>query len=214
MELLIGVAIGLFVLAGASIVASGQMVDNRRLLLETQVQQDMRAAMDIMTRDIRRSGYYERAYEAVAPAATTDPSSVVSAYAPATVSDSTEVLYNWSHDRDNAEPENNAVDSDEFNGFRWNSGNGTIEVRLGANTFQALTDPNVLKITSFNASAVTQTVALPCPTGACVSATGCGNRSLTMNIITIAMSGEAVHDPSVKRSLVGTVRVRNDRVCI
>lgn len=213
-ELLVGVTVGLFVLAGASMVASTQMVDNRRLLLETQVQQDMRATMDLIVRDIRRSGYYERAYEAVAPSVSADLGKLVSVYMPATVSNSSEVLYNYSHDGDDAKAENNTVDSNEYNGFRWNSDEGTIDIRLGENQFQALTDPNVLKITNFNVTSAQQTIALPCATGACVSASGCGNRSLTMRVITVAISGQAVHDPTVKRDLVSTVRVRNDQVCI
>jgi type IV pilus assembly protein PilW len=62
-ELLIGIAVGLFVLAGATMVVSNQIADNKRLLLETQVQQDMRTAMDVIVRDVRRSGFSYRSNE-------------------------------------------------------------------------------------------------------------------------------------------------------
>ena len=55
-ELMVGVAVGLFVVAGASFVVATQLGDNRRLLLETQIQQDLRATMDIITRELRRAG--------------------------------------------------------------------------------------------------------------------------------------------------------------
>ena len=42
-ELMVGLAVGLFVLAGATLVVSSQLNDNRTLLLETQIQQDLRA---------------------------------------------------------------------------------------------------------------------------------------------------------------------------
>ena len=57
-ELMVGVAVGLFVVAGATLVVSNQLGDNRRLMLETQIQQDLRAAADLIARDLRRSGYW------------------------------------------------------------------------------------------------------------------------------------------------------------
>jgi type IV pilus assembly protein PilW len=78
-ELLIGIAIGLFVLAGATMVASNQLTDNRRLLLETQIQQDLRAAMDIIARDLRRGGFWDNAYTSVAPST----AALINPYSPA-----------------------------------------------------------------------------------------------------------------------------------
>ena len=57
-ELLVGVAVGLFIVAGATLIVSTQLSENKRLLAETQLQQDLRAAADIMTRELRRSGYW------------------------------------------------------------------------------------------------------------------------------------------------------------
>ena len=56
-EMMVGVTIGLLVVAGATMVVSTQLLDNRQLMVETQVQQDLRAAADIITRDLRRAGY-------------------------------------------------------------------------------------------------------------------------------------------------------------
>jgi len=57
-ELLVGIAIGLFILAGATLVTSTQLSNNRLLLLETQIQQDLRSTADLITRELRRSGYW------------------------------------------------------------------------------------------------------------------------------------------------------------
>ena len=56
-ELMIGITIGLFILAGATLVVTGQLSEGRRLLTDTQIQQDLRAASDIIARDVRRAGY-------------------------------------------------------------------------------------------------------------------------------------------------------------
>lgn len=55
-ELMVGVAVGLLVVAAAAMMAATQLSDNRRMLLEVQVQQDLRAAMDTMSREVRRAG--------------------------------------------------------------------------------------------------------------------------------------------------------------
>lgn len=51
-ELMVGITVGLFVVAAAATLVANQLSDNRRLLLETQVQQDLRATMDIITRAV------------------------------------------------------------------------------------------------------------------------------------------------------------------
>src|SRR4051812_42106673 len=69
-ELMVGVAVGLFVVAGATMAVANQLGDNRRLMLETQIQQDLRAAADLIARDIRRAGYWGRAESGIwSPAA-------------------------------------------------------------------------------------------------------------------------------------------------
>ena len=68
-ELMVGIAVGMFVLAGASLLASSQLSDNRQLLLETQVQQDLRATADLIARELRRGGYWANAGSTVWPAA-------------------------------------------------------------------------------------------------------------------------------------------------
>ena len=60
-EMMVGIAVGLFIVAGASLVTVNQISDNRRLTLETQVQQDLRAAADLVARDLRRAGYWGKA---------------------------------------------------------------------------------------------------------------------------------------------------------
>ena len=64
-ELMVGITIGLFILAGASMVLTTQLGDNRRLLLEAQVQQDLRVASDLISREIRAAGYWGNAYQQV-----------------------------------------------------------------------------------------------------------------------------------------------------
>jgi len=73
------------------------------------------------------------------------------------------------------------------------------------------------RITRFDAAFTATPVNLPtCATPPCaaVSAACGGSSQLLIRSVTLTIEGEAVHDPSVKRSLTSTVRLRNDQVCL
>lgn len=224
-ELLVGVAVGMFVLAGASMVVSNQLTDNRRLLLETQIQQDMRAALDIISRDIRRSGFWANAYKSVQPASTVlaNPYQPVGILSGATNAVEHQVRYNYSHDQDLSRAETDVVEAEENNGFELvvdaATGVGTIMAQLTSNAatpLQPLTDPNVLNVKQFDVQVNTTKVDLPvCSTPPCAPVTaGCGaSASVFIRDVVLTISGEAVHDSNVKRTMATTVRLRNDQVC-
>lgn len=217
-ELLVGIAVGLFVLAGATMMASNQVSDNKRLLLETQVQQDMRTAMDVIVRDIRRSGF---SYHADVLQPIGAPLATQIGYKPAGVMDGSNVLlYTYSNvatpaDNKTANPADPA-DSPDFKGFMLED--EVIKVQLGLNNFQALTDRGVVRITELVA---TQVPSLPvdvptCATPGACSATmpGCASPHVVTRHIDLRITGVAVHDPNVRRTLQTRVRVRNDEVCL
>ena len=217
-ELLVGIAVGLFVLAGATMMASNQISDNKRLLLETQVQQDMRTAMDVIVRDIRRSGF---SYHADILQSVGTPLATQAGYKPAGVMDGSNVLlYTYSSvaaPADNMTADaGNAADSPDFKGFKLED--GVIKVQLGLNNWQALTDIGVVRITELTASQVKSLpINLPtCSTaGICpASMPGCANPHVVTRYIDLTMEGQAVHDPRVTRTLQTRVRVRNDEVCL
>ena len=210
-ELLVGIAVGLFVLAGATMVASNQVADNKRLLLETQVQQDMRTAMDVIVRDIRRSGYWYFADELPTVGFPLGP---LTPYQPAGQMDASNVLlYTYSSNWTTSDASVPAV-SDDFKGFRQHG--DAIQVQLGDGNWQALTDPDAVKITSFTAiKEDSPEINLPtCAAPPCPAVNPCGTPRIVTRRIVLAMEGEAKHDPSVTRRVEATVRVRNDEVCL
>jgi type IV pilus assembly protein PilW len=215
-ELLVGIAVGLFVLAGATWVATNQVSDNRRLLLETQIQQDMRTAMDIIVRDIKRSGYSFKADQLPSVGAP----ALALGYSPAgALSATNALLYTYSAeansgDNGTANPADPA-DADDFKGFKLES--GVIKVQLGKDNWQPLTDGDVVTVTQFSANPVEVKAWLPtatCSTTPCPSTTGCGNARVVTRVIELAMEGKAKHDDRIVRKLETKVRVRNDEVCL
>lgn len=232
-ELMVGITIGLFILAGTTLMLTSQLSDNRKLLLEAQIQQDLRATADMISRDIRRAGYWAMAYCAVWPDnATKLPSQCWAGAAPRpnpyavmalrdVAVGSTQVVYARSTDEEGGirllGHDDNLVDGEagrprEQVGFQFNTANKTIDFQVGAGNWQALTDPTVLEITRFDL--VLNNRDLPVPCGAQCPALGVGGCPLwqTTRDVTITIIGRAVHDPNILRSLSDSVRLRNDRI--
>lgn len=214
-ELMIGITIGLFILAGASLVMTSQISDNRRLLLDTQVQQDLRAVSSLIVRDVRRANYYGLAHRKVWPAnltpATTNP---YAGLTPAVSDGSSSLQYERSLD-DQYGPANNddnAVSNGERVTIALNAVNHTVEMTLGASPAQAVTDSNVLKVTDLTFTVVVRDLIVPCGIDCpAVGPLGCPlvQRLRQVNFVIVA---EAVNDPRVRRSLRESVRLQNDIV--
>lgn len=225
-ELLIGVAVGLFILSGALFIFSDHIKNNRRLVLETQVNQDMRAAADLIARDLRRAGYWGDSTAAVTPPhpATAAASSPYAAVYPAASAASSFTTYSYS----NAIPastENNALDNAENYGFRLSS--GELQFQKGSSNWQAITDIKSLTVGNFTVTPVHKCVPLQqyctggssSTCGACtVDASGCPTAAcatcpfIKVRSYNIALQGTSTTDPTVTRSLQETVRVRNEEL--
>lgn len=224
-ELMVGITISLFILAGATLVLTTQLDNNRRLLLEAQLQQDLRTAADMISRDVRRAGYWGRSYCNVWPGALDlvncpagNPyNTMTPAVAPAPAG-TTQLVYDRSTDAEGGgdfNRDDGAVDAQagrprERVGFRWNAANETIDYLVG-DTWQALTDQAVLRVTEFNMRINTQVLPVPCAAVGCqAQGPQCGgpvtvqSRDLSFTIV-----AQAVHDVGVRRSLRENVRLRN-----
>lgn len=200
-ELMIGIAVGLFVVAAAAMLLSTQLNENRRVLLETQVQQDLRAAADIITRELRRAGHWENAATVVwkpgAAAAINPHRTVWPASAPAG-----EVGFEYYRRPAEEGP------------FGFKKEGSVLKTRLGAGGWQELTDSNTLRITRFSVEPVPAppvSSRLVCPKP-CPDGTESCWPTLTVREYQVEIEGEAVSDPAVKRSLRTVVRLRNDLV--
>lgn len=215
-ELMVGVAIGLFVVAGASMLVASQLSDNRRLLLETQVQQDLRATTDIITRELRRAGHWTRSRDGVwyvgTPAVRANPYLVVAGNEDGTEladgAQTSTLLLSYSVANDEAS-EDQVVAANERRGFRLSA--GAIQTQLGEGNWQALTDVNTLRVTGFDVRMSVRPVPLACAK----PCTGGGEACwpvLQVRDLQIEIRGEAAHDAAVQRSVRSSVRLRNDPV--
>ena len=202
-ELMVGITIGLFVVAAATTLASNQLVDNRRLLLELQIQQDLRATMDIMTRQLRRAGTnVVDSQNYVSADGLGGIKSTNSAVTPAAAVN-TQTEFRFVRNADEAGP---------F-GFELDAANGVVRTNLGAGNWQELTDRNAMRVTDlrFDSRPTIFSARMPCPKLCPGGGIDCWPQLVIQRIV-ITITAEARSDATVRRALSSEVRVRNDWV--
>lgn len=209
-ELMVGIAVGMFIVAAASTMVATQLTDNRRLLLEVQLQQDLRATADIIAREVRRAGSFTNKIAEAADGVWTEGS----------------------------EPQRNTnlLDFSVTNGpastVRFRSSrtqgshgpygftlvDGAIRSYLSQNASQQLTDPATVKITNFSITEADEApvkamCAEPCSAGPVIvnPNTACWP-TLKVRSLLIHIEGKSVSDETIRRSLTSRVRLRNDEV--
>lgn len=202
-ELMVGVAIGLM-LVGAAMQLSGRNIASSRVMLsEVRVNQDLRALGDLVTRDLRRAGYWGNAILGT-QTTSTGSTATVNPYATVTASSDT-IGYAFTRDT----TEDNALGTSEQFGFRLVD--GKVEMQSSSGTWQAVTDPAALTMTVFTITPVATVLPLGhlCPTTCAPGAPNCP--TVTVRRYDLVMRGQSVRDSTVVRELRSSVRVRNDQ---
>jgi prepilin peptidase dependent protein B len=217
-ELMVGVAVGLFIVGGATKLIVDYLVSNRRLLLETRINQDLRAAADLVARDLRRAGYWNDATAGVGGAGAGAIANPHTTGAGAVLSTATSVSYSYARA---AAAQLDGLDPTEEAGFRQSlvSGVNVLQMQVGQGNWQVVTDPATVNITTFSVTAASPALVndlssycgclsrLTC-TLASIAATGTPP-TLTIPSFDIVLTGQSIADPTIQRTVSETVRVRN-----
>lgn len=202
-ELLVGLALALLVVAGGASLLTSQIREHRALVLEARLMQDLRTAADLVARDLRRAGYWGDAGAGVWTEAAPARANPYAALAPdSAASDAASLRYS----RDAVE--NHVVDGNEQFGFRLR--NQAIEIQLGSSNWQALTDATLLAVTEFVITPQHEVIdlAAACPTPCPTESETCPRQQLRS--LALVISAHALADAAVTRSVQAQVRVRND----
>ena len=197
-ELMVGAAIALFVAAAGGGLLAGHLRENRALLLEARLTQDLRTTADLINRDLRRAGYWGNAGAGVNPYAELVPG----------IAASDSVSLHYSMDA----TENDVVDRNEQFGFRLRG--GAVELQLGAGNWQALTDANTLTVTAFSVIPEVQDVSLAsfCPTACAADSNSTCPPHRKVRNLTVSITAALVSDVRVVRAVRSNVRVRSDAI--
>ncbi len=207
-ELLVGTAVGLLVVAAATSVIAAHQRDLRRTLSEARLMQDLRTTSGLVARDLRRAGYWSAAASGVRVDGdgTVPIANPHSAIAPA-LDASNAVALSFS----NGAGAGLGVDDSERFGFRLRA--GSVELQLGAGNWQSINDPATLVVTSFRVEPHVEEISLgafcaaPC---AALSAT-CPPRQ-QIRSFDVTLAARSATDVALVRTLRTSVRARSDAV--
>jgi prepilin peptidase dependent protein B len=223
-ELLVGVALGLFLVAGATTLFVTNLGNSRQLLLEARINQDLRATTDLITRDLRRAGYWGASLAGttatvVGGISTTTPNPY------RTITPGAEIV-EYAFSRDTVE--DNTLANNENFGFQRvlnANGVGVIQMKVGTGNWQTVTDPQAMDVTALNVTPTETNVdvrtacAVTCCSDADVIAGTCVTRNIaagascpTIRVrqYAVALTANAVGNARVVRTLQTRVRPRND----
>lgn len=215
-ELMVGIALGLFVVAGAILMATNAINDNRSMLIETRLNQDLRAATDLIARDLRRAGYWANAASGVYVAGGSStlpqnnyrgmiPGSCNASPLPAASDSISATVSNICYYIEQGTTDN-TISTGEMFGFSLND--GVISAFIGGATPQELTDSQTLYVDALEIIPHSTTIDLAsmCPT------TPASAPTVTVRLFEIVVRGHAPSDINVVRGIRTYAKVRNDAV--
>ena len=207
-ELMVGITIGLFIVAAATLLVGNQLSDNRRLLLETQLQQDMRVSMDIMTRQIRRAGT-RKPNESLTLLAGHNgvPGRFDPEYTDSDINAAgDQITFDYFLDPTNDQ----RLDGNPARNWGFRLTNGRVMTNLGEGGWQELTDRATVNVTALQFTPILNTSeGVSCPKLCPDNTINCWPRSAVRAYV-ITLQAEAASDPLVKRRMQAVARVRNN----
>lgn len=201
-ELLVGITVGLFIVAAATVLVAGQLGENRKLMLDTQLQQDLRATADIVTRELRRVGAWRDAQNGIAHSSINASENTFASMTPSASGSVSDVTFLYDRSTTEQGPW----------GFRLNAATGVIQTRLGPSVgWQDLTDRNVMEVTAFTIDIQREAgQVLPCPRLCAPSGDVSCWPVLQVRNFVVNIQARSRADNSITRRVQSIVRARND----
>lgn len=221
-ELMVALTLGLLLLAAVSQIYINTTGSSHNTLQMARVNQELRAAMDVMVRDIQRAGYYNQATVTGTGAVAGAANPFMQGANDLQISGGSCITYTY--DRDN----NTTVGDTEKMAFYLS--NNAIRMRNGGGaasnsctpTSEGITDSNRVTITALSFALTTHcintSVALTGPNvDNCTTITPtAGDVLIKPRQVTITITGKPKEDSSgeMQRTITDTVHLRNHLVCI
>ncbi len=232
-ELLVALAIGLLVVGSTSAFLLGQLEQQRQRLADARLTLALHAVADLAVRELRRAGHWGRADDAWpasdVPDAARPSNPHVDLLPPAPTSpggSSSTITPAWSYGRASTDhPDlraDFARDPDEVGALRLNTATRAVDLRLAGpslvpgsgDSWQALTDPQRLRLTQWQLTRRDRTIELlslcapaSCPAGDSL----CPPRRI-QRLLTLDLTGHDPAAPGRPQQLRRVVRLRNDEL--
>lgn len=190
--------IGLISMYFSTVQHGGKMLNANRLY------EQLSSAMELMSADIRRAGYWSQASTNVGTSANTNP--FMASGVRLTISGGNCILFVFDNNADAALPAANTGTDDERYGYRLSNGvvqarpsNAPFDCAAANNEWENITDPNLITVTNLTFTQTQKSVSV----GA--------SSNLYFTYIDISLSGRLTNDSTVQMTLTNHIRVHNDR---
>lgn len=219
-ELMLAIGLGLLLLTMVLHLVSGHVDEQRRMLLESRLTQDLRTAIELISRDVRRSGYWADVSGGVWDTDRPTATLTVNPYRGAVLNGPAAAPWlGYSYSRDLTEDNTNS--NQEKFGLRLNTTAQVIEWRLSGSAvapderdhWQALTDPALMRVTrlSIRLDETRQSLIAHCPNTACGTRTDCPPERIQRRV-RVEIDAQDARDARVQRQQSTEARLRNDEV--
>jgi prepilin peptidase dependent protein B len=209
-EVMVSMTIGLIVVGAVIALMVNTLNVSSRNIQGSQVAQELRATMEILSRDLRRAGAIPNVIDCYARNSCTNIYAKVT-YFPAAEPDDAKTCVIFSLDRDS----DGADDPNEWAGFRYNAAEGAIEMKILGKatdidcndgdgvTWVKLTDTDIVNVTAFKLDIEPSYTSL-------VRQNSTTSSYLDVRKVEISITGELASGGSEK-TIYETIRLRNDR---
>lgn len=219
LDLMLGMALALIVLAGVSAVYITQVRNSSLSLKTLRLNADLQAMMDIMTAELRRSAYWN-AGAGGAPLSNPFSSDMDN------LDTATPACVRYSYDRDH----DGQISAQERLGFKLQTISGIKHLRMktsgpasllcSSGNWESLSDGAVIAVDELvfdlsGSKCVNVTRALRTDAGGCaalLASAQSGDQLVEVRLLTLGLGGYLLADPSIRQRLNSAVRLRNERV--
>ena len=205
-ELLTALAINLILFGGLITIFLSNINHYRISINANRLNQQMQTAMLLMTNEIRRAGYWANSQNDIGTGVNNNPF-ITTGTDISVGTGNTCILFTYDSNNDGSLPSISSSYDDERYGFRLSG--QTLQARpfgapfdcaAAANTWENVTDSNIIQITSLSFTLNQSTIA-----------TGPGSKTLIIRSVDISMTGQLTSDNSVTKTITQHVRIMNDK---
>lgn len=203
-ELMVAMSISILLMLGLTTFMSGTLNSNSTAIKMSRFDQEIRAAMTLMVREVRRAGYWgSPSYTSGALSGVGYGSTYVNPFANLDTTTAGCILYRYDKNS------NGIIDSGEYFGFQLSSdsiqmlNNGSSTDNCNSTSGWApLTNSANVKVTTLSFA---ETDSAPVYTNGTSS-----GPNIKVRYITITLTGQSATDASLKQTLQETVKLEND----
>lgn len=206
-EMMVAIVINLVLFSGLIAFFVNNLEHYRKEMDINRLYEQLQLAMQLMTSDIRRAGYWSNVSNDVGLNQNNNPF-VVTGTSDVTVNNSNNcILFTYDHNNTGSLPSISSASDDDRYGYRLL--NGVLQTRppgasfsctASSSSWENMTDPNVITITNLTFTLNTTTVT-----------TGPGAQGISLRSVDITLTGELTNNTSVTKTVSQHVRIRNDK---